>query len=212
MANLATRRNLANRRASPTAGKDQDARRRLVAAAESALIANDGALEMADVAARAGASAGLAYHYFGSKAGLVSSVVNAFYDRYDAVINQRMDPRESWARRERRRLENVIDFLFSDPAAPVALGRLSRSPEIAAVEAARQRAMVELAAHNIENGKAGGDIPHEVDSHIAGAAILGGVRDAFAWAFADENVDRETLAESLWAFIAGAVRLRETTP
>lgn len=192
------------------AGAPEATRTRLVEAAAAALIANDGALEMADVAARAGAAAGLAYHYFGSKSGLVSAVVEAFYDRYDAVTNRRMDPRENWAIRERRRLGEVVDFLYTDPLAPVVLGRLGRAPEVAAVEAGRQRAMIELAAHNIENGQRSGEIAAEVDPLIAGAAILGGIRQASALALETPGrISRKALAENLWTFIAGAARLKE---
>lgn len=186
---------------------------RLVDAAAAALIANDGALEMADVAMRAGVSAGLAYHYFGSKSGLVSAVVETFYDRYDAVTNRRMNPRESWAIRERRRLEEVIGFLYTDPLAPVVFGRLGRAPEVAAVEAGRLRTMIELAAHNIENGQRSGEIAADVDPIIAGAAILGGIRQASALALETPGrISPKALADNLWTFIAGAVRLTEKKP
>lgn len=195
------------------AASPEETKARLIEAAGAALLANDGALEMADVAGRAGVSAGLAYHYFGSKAGLVSAVVEAFYDRYETVANERMDPRESWGRRERRRLGRVVDFLYAEPLAPVVLAMLGRTPEVAAVEIARQRAMIELAAHNIENGVRSGEIASEVDPMIAGAAIIGGIRQASALALEHKNrTTRETLADNLWTFIAGAVRLKETKP
>lgn len=187
-----------------------DARERILSAGEAALIANGGAFEMAEVAARAAASAGLAYHYFGSKSGLVSAVISAFFDRYDTVINMRMDGSESWARRERRRLDALIDFLFRDPFAPVVLGKLSRSPETLEVEAERWRALHALSAKNIANGQKSGAIAADVDPQIAGAAILGGVREACALALLQEpRPDPRTLADNLWNFIAGAVRLKE---
>ena len=202
------------KKSAPPAPAREDVRnetkRRLLDAAAAALIENDGALEMSDVAARAGASAGLAYHYFGSKSGLVSAVLAEFFDRYDAVINMRMDGRESWAKRERRRLDALIAFLFKDPLAPIAFGRLSKTPEVVAVEAARWRALVELSAKNIENGQKSGSLSRDVDAHIAGAAILGGVRDACSFVLSQEKrPSPAALSENLWRFIAGAVRLRE---
>src|SRR5690554_5193406 len=62
---------------------------RLLAAAQTELIEGQGQLEMVAVARRAKVSAGLAYHYFGSKAGLIAAVVEAFYDRYDAAVIDR---------------------------------------------------------------------------------------------------------------------------
>ncbi|GAB4520627.1 MAG: TetR/AcrR family transcriptional regulator [Amphiplicatus sp.] len=194
-------------------GAPPDARARLIEAAAEALVANDGALEMADVARRAGAAAGLAYHYFGSKAGLVSAVVELFYDRYDAVINAPMDPRERWSKRERRRLERVVDFLSAEPLAAVVLGKLGRTPEVAAVEAARRRRMIALAAHNIRNGQRSGEIGADIDPMIAGAAIIGGIDEAAAYAVENpRRVARKTLADNLWTFISGAVRLKEDRP
>lgn len=195
------------------AASPEEARARLIEAASAALLDNDGDLEMADVAARAGAAQGLAYHYFRSKSGLVSAVIAAFYDRYDAIANERMDPRESWGQRERRRLLRVVDFLYTEPLAAIVLGRLGRTPEVAAADAARQRAMIELAAHNIENGMRSGEIASGVNPLIAGAAIIGGIRQASALALEDpERLGRDELADNLWTFIAGAVRLKGWKP
>lgn len=195
-----------------TAPDRGDARRRLLDAAAAALVENGGEFEMSEIAARSGASAGLAYHYFGSKSGLIFAVVDAFYDRYHAVANERMDGKESWATRERRRLDNLVAFLVKDPLAPVILGTLSRTPEVAAAEAERTRVMIELSAKNIENGQRNGEIGANVDPLIAGAAILGGIREACAVALTQsKKPDREKLADNLWTFIAGAVRLKETS-
>ncbi|CAN5850370.1 hypothetical protein BH11PSE1_BH11PSE1_02880 [soil metagenome] len=54
---------------------------RLIRAAQEELIASHGLLEMQAVAKRAKVSVGLAYHHFGSKAGLIATVVEGFYNR-----------------------------------------------------------------------------------------------------------------------------------
>ena len=46
---------------------------KILAAAEEILREGDGALEMSQVAGKAGVSVGLAYHYFGSKAGMLGA-------------------------------------------------------------------------------------------------------------------------------------------
>ncbi|WP_050625577.1 TetR/AcrR family transcriptional regulator [Bradyrhizobium viridifuturi] len=58
-------------------------RDRLLAAAQQELIEGHGHLEMQAVAKRARVSVGLAYHHFGSKAGLIAAVVEDFYQRLD---------------------------------------------------------------------------------------------------------------------------------
>ena len=62
-------------------------RERLVRAAQEKLIQSHGHLEMQPVAKRAKVSVGLAYHHFGSKAGLIAAVVEEFYNRLDGVVN-----------------------------------------------------------------------------------------------------------------------------
>jgi AcrR family transcriptional regulator len=61
-------------------------RQRLIEAAEKELIRSHGHLEMQAVSKRAQASVGLAYHHFGSKAGLIAAVVEAFYSRLDEMV------------------------------------------------------------------------------------------------------------------------------
>ena len=61
-------------------------RERLIRAAEQELIRSHGHLEMQAVSKRAQVSVGLAYHHFGSKAGLIAAVVEAFYGRLDEMV------------------------------------------------------------------------------------------------------------------------------
>jgi AcrR family transcriptional regulator len=61
-------------------------RERLIGAAEKELIRSHGHLEMQAVSKRAQVSVGLAYHHFGSKAGLIAAVVEAFYSRLDEMV------------------------------------------------------------------------------------------------------------------------------
>jgi AcrR family transcriptional regulator len=193
--------------ASPKGG---DTRLRILAAAAEALIAGEGECEIADVARAAGISAGLSYHYFNSKAGLIAAVVEAFYDRFEAaVMDINPKPGAGWGERERLRLERMVAFHYAEPLAPVILAKLSRTPEVAAVEAARLARHIELAAHNIELAQARGDIPGDLDAHLLGAMILGGLRQAIGQALsAPKRPGRERLTEQLWAFIAGTARFK----
>lgn len=188
-----------------------EARQRLLAALTDALVAGQGDFEVADVARRAGVSVGLAYHHFGSKAGLLAALIDDFHDRHDAVANQRLDGSLPWARRERTRLEASVGFMYDDPLAPVLMGRLAGSAEAMAVEGARRRAMVELAAHNIAHGQRMGFIAAAIDPVIAGAAIIGGIRQAVAIAMASPTPPpREKVVDQIWAFIAGGLGLEDS--
>lgn len=177
-------------------------------AAAACLIAGDGDFEMSEVARKAGVSEGLAYHYFGSKAGLLSALVEDFYDRYSAISNKRYDRDIPWAAREKTRLKAVIDFLYSDPLADVILGKMGRTAQVANVEAARHHEMIELAGRNIRDGIERGQISAAVDPNIAGAAVTGAIRQAFNYVMAaKKRPSPKALTEQIWKLIAGALDL-----
>ncbi|MEL7539243.1 MAG: TetR/AcrR family transcriptional regulator [Pseudomonadota bacterium] len=182
------------------------ARLRILAAAKDAFIAGGGAFEMNDVAQRADVSNGLAYHYFGSKAGLLAALVADFYDRYDAAVNQRFGDETDWVTREIRRVRATVDFLYDEPIAPVMLGKISGSAEVVAAEAARQDAMIELAVRNFTQARKQGAIAVDGDIEITAAVVIGGVRQAAVRALtAARRPPREVLAQQLWTFIAAVV-------
>src|SRR5260370_19273963 len=110
-------------------------RERLVRAAEKELIRSHGHLEMQAVAKRARVSVGLAYHHFGSKAGLIAAVVEEFYSRLDEVaFNDARLPSEGWADRERRRIASYIAFHYDHPFTPLLIVALRTAPQFLEVE------------------------------------------------------------------------------
>ncbi|MGH0029915.1 MAG: TetR/AcrR family transcriptional regulator [Myxococcota bacterium] len=193
--------------------KSETTRARLLAAAADALLAGGGDFEMGDVARRAGVSSGLPYHHFGSKAGALSAVVEDFYDRYYAVVNQPLDGARPWEEREFERLQSWLAFLYREPLAPVVLGRMGRSVQVAGVESTRQDQLIGLARRNIEGGQQAGDISESIDAGIAAAAIIGAIRQAAIQAFQDPKPpDLGVLTAQLWGLIAGALGLPSRAP
>lgn len=182
---------------------------KIIAAAEQMLIAGNGELEMGQVAAKAGVSVGLAYHYFGSKSGMLGAIIDAFYDRYNMVVNQYLDPDIQWAVREKDRLHAAVSFLYNDPMAPIILGRMAGSNQVAAVEAARQEEMIEMAIRNIRSGIRRQHIGAHIDPEIAGAAIVGALRQSLMHAMKMEpRPSAKVLTHQIWGLIAGALDLR----
>ena len=179
---------------------------KILAAAERILREGDGELEMGQVAERAGVSVGLAYHYFGSKSGMLSAIIHAFYDRYNQVANQYIDPDILWGVREKRRLMAVVEFLYNDPMAPVILGKMARTSQVAAVESARHEEMIEMAIRNISSGIKRGDIGPHIDPTVAGAAITGAIRSGIMHAMdMRPRPDPAKLTHQIWGMIAGAL-------
>lgn len=183
-------------------------RRALLDAAGAELIARDGQLEMAAVADRAAVSIGLAYHYFGSKAGLLAAVVDDFYDRYDAaVINLNPMPGADWGGREQARVARLVSFLYRDALAPVVLTQLAKEPEIAAVEVQRLARHIDLGIRNVRLAQEKGQIPAMLDPQIVVAMMMGGLRQAVGQALAQTpRPNAEDLVAALWDCVAALAR------
>ncbi|GAB5483118.1 MAG: hypothetical protein Pars92KO_28750 [Parasphingorhabdus sp.] len=179
---------------------------KILAAAETILREGEGDLEMSQVAEKAGVSVGLAYHYFGSKSGMLGAIIDAFYDRYNAVVNRYIDPDINWGVREKDRLMAAVEFLYNDPMAPVILGKMAHTNQVAAVETARHEEMIEMATRNIGSGIKRGDIGQHIDPAIAGAAITGAMRSGIIHAMGMKpRPDPAILTHQIWGLIAGAL-------
>lgn len=190
------------------------ARERIVAAAMKELIDGEGDFEIADVARRAAVSVGLAYHYFGSKAGLIAVLITDFHDRHKAVIDHSVDMSLPWPVREKARLKASIDFLYADPATHLIVGKLGSSAEVIAIDTGRRAQTIELAARNIASGQQQGYISRQIDADVAGAAVVGAVNQAVAHALSSRRrPSAAQLTERLWTFItSGLLLTREATP
>jgi AcrR family transcriptional regulator len=166
-------------------------------------------LEVESVARRAGVSVGLIYRHFGSKAGLVNAVVQAFYERFEQeVITSNPAPGADWLERERVRTLRGVAFHYGDPLAPVVLSRLHLDPAVAALEARRLDAHIEMSAANVAYGQRAGFVPEDIDPRFAGAMVLGGLRRVLVDALGRHPRPRqEEVAAQLWRFVAAVLGL-----
>ena len=182
---------------------------RLIRAAQEELIQGRGLLEMQAVAKRAKASVGLAYHHFGSKAGLIAAVVEAFYDRLEDVAFKPSNLVSSdWTGREKERIAAYIAFHYDHPFAPLVVGALSRAAEVLDVEQAFTRRQLAAGAYNLRAGQRDGVIPADLDPRLTIALMIGGIRQALIGALTKaQRPDRQDLTNKIWVFVAGALRL-----
>jgi AcrR family transcriptional regulator len=182
---------------------------RLIGAAEEELIQGQGFLEMQAVAKRAKVSVGLAYHHFGSKAGLIAAVVEGFYNRLEDVAfspTKLISP--DWAGREKERIAAYISFHYDHPFAPLVVGALSRAPEVLDVEQAFTRRQLIAGAYNIRAGQRDGVIPADLDPRLTIALMIGGIRQALIAALTSRYPPhREELTNKIWIFVARALCL-----
>ncbi len=185
------------------------AREKLVRAAQDELIHGHGHLEMQGVARRAQLSVGLAYHHFGSKAGLIAAVVEEFYNRLDeAAFGGARLPSKTWADRERGRIAAYVAFHYDHPFAPLVIGALSRAPEVLDVETAFTRRQLAAGARMIQAAQRDGIVRDDIDPHLTIALMIGGIRQALIGALASKHrPDPAKLTHDIWSFMAAALRL-----
>jgi AcrR family transcriptional regulator len=152
---------------------------------------------------------GLAYHRFGSKAGLVAAVVDRFHDALDRAIALDAAAFRDWPARERERTRRLVRFLAADPLAPVVLDKLAREPEVAAVDAERWGRVIRQGARNIAQGQRQGCVPADRDPALLAALVIGAVRHGVAEAIrGGRPIDAEALSDEIWTFLAGGMALR----
>ncbi|WP_050422334.1 TetR/AcrR family transcriptional regulator [Bradyrhizobium tropiciagri] len=189
-------------------------RERLLAAAQQELIEGQGHLEMQAVARRAQVSVGLAYHHFGSKAGLIAAVVEDFYERLDeAAFGGAKLSAKNWADREKARIGVYVAFHYEHPFAPLVIGPLSRAPEVLDVETAFTGRQLAAGARMLEAAQRDGIVPAELDPHLTIALMIGGIRQALIGALTGERrPDPARLTSDIWAFMAAALRLPAGPP
>jgi len=188
-------------------------RKKLISAAQQELIEGHGHLEMQGVARRAGVSVGLAYHHFGSKAGLVAAVVEAFYALLDeAAFGGARLSAANWADRERERIDAVLAFHYSHPLAwLVVVGALSRAPEVMDVETGFINRQLADGERMLRSAQDAGILPTDIDPRLTIALMMGGIRQAMIGALAsDDRPDRSKLTDDIWRFMSAALRLPAT--
>ncbi|QWG20431.1 TetR/AcrR family transcriptional regulator [Bradyrhizobium sediminis] len=185
-------------------------RERLILAAQEELIRGHGHIEMQAVARRAQLSVGLAYHHFGSKAGLIAAVVERFYRLLDdAAFGGAKMVSESWAEREKERISAYVAFHYEHPFAPLVIGALSRAPEVLDVEIAFTSRQLAAGARMLKAAQRDGIVPENIDPHLTIALMIGGIRQALIGALTSERrPDRKKLANAIWDFMAGALHLK----
>ena len=182
---------------------------RLIQAAQEELVLGSGRLEMQAVAKRAQVSVGLAYHHFGSKAGLIAAVVEAFYSQLDVAAFEGFNmPSVAWADREQARILAYIQFHYSHPLAALMVGALSRSPEVQDVEVAFTRKQLAGGARMIAAAQTQGILSDHLDPALTIALMVGGIRQALHEALTqDPRPNPQALADQIWAFMAAALGL-----
>jgi AcrR family transcriptional regulator len=188
-------------------------RARIMQAARQALLEGGGDFELSDLARRAGTSVGLPYHRFGSKSGVVASVVADFYDGIGRAVDLADFAPLDWAVRERERLRRLVDYLYDDPLSGLIISTLARDPAVAALETARWGALIEASGRNLAKAQRRGQVAADIDPALTAAMINGGIRHAIGLALSKRpRCTRLAMVEEIWNFVSRALRLQTPAP
>lgn len=188
------------------------ARRDLLVAACEELIAGDGELEVANVAKRAGVSDGLTYYHFKNKAGLLSAIVQDFFERLDDTISAVPYEGRTWEERERLRVYEFVEFFYTDEVASIVFKKVRTDPLLSKEEREREKRLNRLGARNIAQAQRDGEIDPAHDPLLLVSMILGGVIAGIGEALAMTPPKPLHEAQSeIWAFVARAAGLSHST-
>lgn len=188
-----------------TAGR-KGTREQLIAAARVELVEGNGDLELARVAKRAGVSDGLTYYHFGNKAGLIKALVADFYNAMDDSVLAVAFAGDTWAERERQRVNAMVAFFYRNPVALLVATRLRTEPSLLAEEVARTTRLNELGATNIAQAQRAGEINASYNPLLLVSMIVAGVTEGVRTALNTEPViPIEEAQQEIWSFVARAV-------
>lgn len=191
----------------PKTKKGIETRNRLLEAARSVALKFDGQIEIARIAEEAGVVASVVHRYFGSKNGLVTAIVDDYYDRLEKqILTLDLHKSRDWMESEKLRLKMGIDFMYEEPFARVIHGQFARAPEVASRERERIAAVITRTAKGIKRAQSLGTLPHHVDADLAGAAMFGALVQVISHALSRKRKpSKEAVFEVMWRQVAASV-------
>jgi len=187
-------------------------RSRLMNAARQVIVEQQGGMELAEVARRAGVSPGLPYRYFESKSALLVAVVEGFFDALDAAVYRPTFEEEAgdWWSAEKLRIARLVDFFYDEPLGPLVVAQLGGDAAVAAAKHRRVKRQLRGAQANILQGQKLGWVPAGIDAELTGALLIGGVHQGIAAALTRRPMMRKRrVVEGLTAFLRDVLHVEE---
>jgi len=185
---------------------EPDKRGRILDAAAKLIVQNGLESPMSSIAATAGVATGSLYNYFKSK----HEMIRAVYARLAGEIADAMvvEIDRSLPHRDRllRYVNDYIEFFWADPERAILFEYLSNVPLIPPAELGSVFDRVTQYGQTLlVEAKADGAL-RDIDSHLMGAMIGGGIRNTLKWRRIDptplSDSERRQIADMCWNAIA----------
>lgn len=176
--------------------KGQMTQSRILRAATTVFVRNEGRIELEDIATEAGVSMGLLYRYFPSKGTLQAAVVEAYFDRLDQAIWQPINDYESYRQKECRRIMLYIAFQTADPVGRIVLTYVGWLPEAQEVVLDRTQRFTALVETSLMRGQDTGGVDELLDVALAAPMLLSAINTSIAMGIKNPKIgaDRVTNA------------------
>jgi AcrR family transcriptional regulator len=193
----------------PATTKGATTRRRLLEAAQLELMEGNGEIELGAVARRASVSPGAPYRYFESKADLMATLVEDFYDRFEvSVFKPAFAEAGDWRTRELQRTRRFVRFFYGEPIAKIFLSMLSGDSHVMRSQWQRIARAMGAAARNIQRGQEAGEIRKDIDPVLAGASVIGGLLHGVAAGLTSKpKIPEARVADAMCRFLVASLEL-----
>ena len=177
-------------------------------AATRLLIEGRGHLEIDQLAEAAGCSTGAIYHNYGSKAGVLASVVARYNETVGRLIAPIVTPesRHLWLMALRDAVQATVAFMWSDPLTPVIVQETIKDASAAAETERWLRLHVTALAAYFAAARIAGHLPPERDPEVLAAGVAGGLRQIMrVFVARADRPDIATAHRETWGFVARQV-------
>lgn len=181
---------------------------RVMTAATKLLIEGRGHFEIDQLAEAAGCSTGAIYHNYGSKAGVLATVIARYNETVGGLIAPNVMPetRHLWLTALRHAVQATVAFMWSDPLTPVIVQETIKDASAAAETERWLRLHVAALAAHFAEAQTAGHLPPNLDPEVLAAGIAGGLRQIMrVFVARTDRPSIETAHRETWGFIARQV-------
>ncbi|WP_336249406.1 TetR/AcrR family transcriptional regulator [Stomatohabitans albus] len=173
--------------------KGQMTQSRILKAATTVFVRNEGRIELEEIAQEAGVSMGLLYRYFPSKGTIQAAVVESYYDRLDKAIWQPIENFETYRQQESKRIMLYIAFQTADPVGRIVLTYVGWLPEAQEVVERRGQRFVALVEASLAHGQESGVIDELLDIDLAAPMLLSAINTAISIGLKDPSIEADRI-------------------